>query len=271
MVVLLNAQPCKASEASPVENNVPPRTELNPENKSYDSLLLGHNLTPTSYTLEKNSVVLGLYYIGYGVTDNFMVATSPWMLGLYNMPMLDFKLGFFPPLFDHASVELMYFKTAEFLLNDFHQNSTWFRLTTTSEFGKNYRLHVCLGIQYFFDDLLAFSMRPPPTNNTPLTISFSTLQEIHFSQHWGTFLESGFLGINYPNRYLHLGLSGFYQWSRGYLQLGLSKTIPIGPDYLGNHPNDSPYWKNGNGDFVDSVYYGDPSPIHPEIHLEFLL
>lgn len=239
---------------------------------NHSNLLLGHNVTPTSYTLGKNQLVAGPYYIGYGLTDQLMIATSPWVIAAYNMPMVDLKYGFSPSvIFEHASAEFMYFKTAEFGLDWYHQESTWLRFTGTNHIGPGYDLHTCLGIQYFIDAQVPFSLRPPPTNNTPLTISLTQLNEFHLSEHWGTFIEWGVLGVNYPDRFLHLGASIFYQWKTGYLQAGASKTFAIGPEYI-NYGDVYDHMRvNEYGERTTSIYYLVDEPIHPEIQLEFLL
>jgi hypothetical protein len=260
------------AQANEVISNVDLDLDHSP---NHSSVLLGHNLTPTSYTTQKGQVLAGAYEIAYGITDQLMVGTSPWMIIGYNMPMVNFKYGFTPDLiFDHASIETMYFKTFSYGWNRYKQESTWLRLTGTNQFSSNYSLHTSFGFQYAFTDVVSFSMRPPPLNNTPITLSLSALQEIHFSKNVGMFAESGLLGFNFPNRYLHVGASGFWQWATGYIQLGLSKTFQIGPQRL--NIDSIPYnmwqghqWKISEGKYSSTIYYASNEPFHPEIHIQF--
>lgn len=232
--------------------------------------LLGHNLTPTSNTLHQGEITAGTYALAVGLNENVTVGTSPWLVWLYNMPALSVRYGLETEgFFTRVSVEQLFFKTFKYGYNMYQQQSSWTRITATRRFDGFYSLHGNLGLQYFWDDAVPFSMRPIPTNGTPITLSVSTLHELHFTDSFGAFFETGLLGVNYPNRYAHVGLSGFYKWSRGYVQIGISKTYPIGPEYISL--NQFEIWENDQGEWRASVYRKSPAPIHPEVQFQLML
>ena len=49
-----------------------------------DSILIGHNVTPTTDMLKSGVTTVGTYAMAYGFSDSFFIATSPWIWGSYN-------------------------------------------------------------------------------------------------------------------------------------------------------------------------------------------
>lgn len=212
----------------------------------------------------------GSYALAAGVTDQLTLGTSPWLIWAYNMPALSARYAFeLDGFLTRLTVEQLYFKTFHYGYNMYDQESEWTRVTATRRFDHFYTLHANLGLQYFVNDRVPFSMRPIPTNRTPITWSASFLQELNFSESFGAFVESGLLAFNYPNRYAHVGLSGFYKWPAGYIQLGFSKTLPIGPDRI--RTSQFEIWENSEGAWRASVYRKNPAPFHPEVQVQILL
>ena len=231
--------------------------------------LLGHNLTPTSNTLNAGQTMIGTYAIAYGFTDSLTVGTSPWLIVQYNMPAISVKYAFpVNEVITRLQIEQLYLKTFDFGWDRYKQESIWTRITASHRFDEHYTLHVNYGFQYFWDDTVAFSMRPTPVHHTPVTMSFSTLSEISFTDQFGIFAEAGILGLNYSNKYLQVGLSGFWKWSTGYIQLGVSRSYEIGPEYT--TLADYTEWTNMYGVDRHSIFKYTRNPFHPELQLEFL-
>lgn len=235
--------------------------------------LLGHNLTSTTDTPKAGQWLLGDYAIAYGVSDELMLGVNPWLVINYNMTAAGFKYGvdrgkYFQNFLDRISLEAYLFKTYQVLFDGYHQTSLFTRLSGTETLAPNYRLHGSLSFQYFFDSLSAFSLRPPTIGASPVTLAVGALHEIHVTENAGLFLEQGVLSLNSANRYIQIGLSGFYQQRWGYIQLGLSKSYPIGERLTGYPPA---YWTDNHGGNHESVYYLFYAPVHPEIQIEFLL
>ncbi len=237
---------------------------------SIPQYLAGHNLSPTTDVLPEGKTILGTYVYGYGLTDRWMIATCPWLIVGYNMPNVGIKYS--TPshsIFKQVSSEFLYFKTINYGLKWYRQNSLWWRNTGTIEVLPQYSIHSNLGFQYFFDDSAPFSMRPPTLTNTPITLSISTLHQYEFDSKWGTFAEFGLLGANYSNKYLQIGASVFYRFASGYIQLGISQSVRLGPKVLPDQPIRE--WIDNLGDSHSSVFYLFQSPIHPEIQIQFYL
>ena len=214
--------------------------------------LFGHNLTPTSYTLPPQRFTLGTYVVGYGISENLTLGTSPWLVLAYNMPMLELKLALQTnTFFERISVDGTYFKTFPYGSNLYEQESTFLRITGTHQFIQNYALHVSVGHQYFFNDAKPFSLRLIPGNGSRTNVSLSTLNEIHLVENVGAFIELGLMGLTYSVPWLHAGLSGFYYWGWGLVQLGYSRTVSLG---------EVPYFADEGAATI--VYW------HPEIQLQ---
>ncbi len=99
------------------------------------ALILGHNLTPTTTTLDAGEKMVGSYALGYGITDDLTIANSPWLDISYNMPNIDLRYGL-PSGSDLTSfaIEGLYFKTIPSGGRLFEQHSYFLRLTYGLEF-----------------------------------------------------------------------------------------------------------------------------------------
>lgn len=215
-------------------------------------VLWGHNLTPTTYTLKKNQVTAGTYVLGYGVTDNFMICTSPWIDLLYNMPSIDGRYLIAEIKDFRFLLDVSYFKTFQYLRNVYQQNSTFVRAVASQRFSSFYTIHEAFDYQYFWDETVPYSLDPTP--GFQYTTSVSTLHEIHWFKHIGTFLEAGVLGLNYNTPYLHLGASAFGTWKNWMFQIGVSRSSSMGMEYA--ITNNYGYW------YLSRVLW------HPEIQLQ---
>lgn len=200
-------------------------------------ILLGHNLTPTPYTLRKGDAIAGTYAIGYGVTDDFMVSTSPFIWVGYGMAMANARYRFYRGGPDVEGVgqrfettfEPMYFKTFGF--SRYHQESVFLRLTGAAHLSKDYTFILSTGHQYFWDDTHPYSLNPRAGLQKYLP-SISMLHEFHIMGLYGILFEMGTLALNYPEPYSHVGVSGFYKNTWLLIQLGISRTAML-PNRLG--------------------------------------
>jgi hypothetical protein len=169
-------------------------------------------------------------------------------------------------------VEQIYFKTAKYGgPSGYDQHSTWTRLAAKWTGTSTYSIHATLGLQYFIEDKVPFSLRPPPVNQTPLVWSLTSLHEFHIDQHFGAFFEFGSLAFNYPNQYVHYGVSFFYEWMGGFAQLGFSHTLPVGENHLMPASNGRYYYENRSGGYTGGYYGHRVDTIHPEIQLQWVL
>lgn len=218
---------------------------------------LGHNLTPTTYTLSKGEITAGTYALGYGLTDELSIGTSPWLAYDYNMPMVQMKYGT-PGFWEGSRIaaDLNYFKTYPYGENLYDMKAAMTRLGASYDVSSPYTLHAVLGIAYYWNDAKPFSLRLSPRNRDRYTLSLSTLHETRLTGNFGIMTELGMLGLNYLHPYLHWGTSLFVKWSFGYLQVGVSHSITRFRESLD--------YGGGSFELTDEVY-------HPEIQLQFFL
>ncbi len=228
-----------------------------------NAMTIGHNVSPTSYTLAADELTLGSYAVGYGITDNWMIATSPWMIVNYNMPMIATRFAFASDSVIHRfAIEFDYFKTFEYGFNLFKQESFFVRMVATHRFSKNYAMHANAGYQHFYDDNSPYSLRPVWNLSDPTTLSIGALHEVNVAKDLGFFFETALLGVNYPVMYAHIGASIFARSSWGFVQLGVSRSMPLG----------SPGWylvtqRDGSEQYT----FMRGASFHPEIQLQFSL
>jgi hypothetical protein len=192
-------------------------------------ILLGHNLTPTSYTLSKTQTTVGTYAVAYGVTDFWTIGTSPWLDYAYNMPAINTRLN----LLKNSeglivSTDVSYFKTFPYANNLFQQESLFARVIVSKMLSEFYTLHNSFGYQYFWDDTRPFSLRLISGNGDRYNTSVSTLHELRLFKNMGVLGEFGVIGLNYATQYLHWGASGYFKWSWGMVQFGLSQSRSMG-------------------------------------------
>jgi hypothetical protein len=217
--------------------------------------LIGHNFTPTSYTLPKGHLTAGNYAVAYGLTDELTIGTSPWMIVAYNMPMIEVKYGFETRGFlQRLSFDFNYFKTFQYGFNRLQQESTFLRVTATHKFTSWYTLHLCAAHQYFIDATRAFSLRLIPGNGSRTNLQFTTLNEFHVTRNIGFFVELGLVGLTYSVPWTHWGLSAFVSGNWGLFQFGLSRTASLAPVPV-----------TGDG-WLANFTFG-----HPEIQLQILI
>jgi hypothetical protein len=242
----------------------------------------GHNLTPTSDVLSRGQAVLGTYAIGYGMTDRFTVGTSPFIIGFYNMAVIDLRYALIRDNGFQFTVEDLYFKSLPYknlgMHDQYHQESTFLRLTASQTISSFYTLHFSSGHQYFWNSDSPYSLNPNP--GQPYVLSVSTLHELHFSSHFGCFIEVGVLGLNFANAfkasdptgiplqksgpYSHLGLSFFYQSDLLMVQLGVSRSQTT--VYAATRQSERDF-----SPITERQFWYDVPMYHPELQLQFYL
>lgn len=103
----------------PQQKRKPASLEVSTQLKSHTkSFFIGHNLTPATEIPQKGTWTVGSYAVGYALTDEILVATSPWIYVSYNTNNVHMKyshmltpksdIGFFASYFDsNDSTNLM--------------------------------------------------------------------------------------------------------------------------------------------------------------------
>jgi len=224
------------------------------------SFSFGHNLASTSETLPKGQATVGSYALGYGITDRFTVATSPWMIFGYNLNNIVARHSVPIDADNELGQQLGFFESNANWGNSYIMRALSYSLTWKTVLDPSYTLYVCGNYMYFWNEKKPFSLRREPYNDLPYQISISTLHQFHISQNFLTQFEVGVLGANYTYPFLHGGASvGYFGKSISY-QLGASVSR-VGdpnrwqkPDYVGKTAVE--------GESAEAI------SVHPEVQLQ---
>lgn len=186
-----------------------------------DSFFVGHSLTQTSYTLPQGKWMAGTFAVGYGLTHNLTLGSSPWLVAIYNTPNVIFRakqdLSYDLTLGFHGG----YMRSEPILANLYDMELYYSNLILSKRWSSRIVSHFTANLMYFLREETPFSIRVANPEE-PTQISFSSLHEFYFKDGSGLALELGVLGANHSLPYVHGGVSLFYK-ARNYLvQLGLS-------------------------------------------------
>ena len=189
------------------------------------NFFVGHSLSQTTYTLEKGQAMAGTFAMAYGVTDSVTLATSPWLLGLYNMPNFIVRTKLDVSKHLGLGFQAGYMRTEPYLQDSYKMEASYFNALVSSKWSRLFISHFQLNVMNFLDDERPFSIRvAQPT--TPLQISVSVLNEISvfkkYKDEFGIGLELGRIGVNEPLPYNHFGFSFFRKVDKLLIQLGVS-------------------------------------------------
>lgn len=224
------------------------------QSDDFGSLSIGHNLSTNNRTLNEGQWTLGTLYNAYGITDNWNVGTSTFvvlqfaMLNLmtrYTIPIDDKqKIGFdfaYFKTFGGSEVKNIYCTTytenpdgsidclesQDFgtTYDGFLMEAVSGKITYSNQLRSNYRFNTTLSYFYYFDDRMPFSFRMDPANSDPFTINLTSLNEIKLSERFYLNLEGGFWGLNYEYLYYHAGVSLGIQNKEGLIAIGASTTF----------------------------------------------
>jgi hypothetical protein len=217
-------------------------------------IFIGHNLTPSTEVLTKGAVTAGNYAVGYGVTENILLATSPWIWTTYNTTNLHLKYSQIISPQSTAGFLVSYFDSfgSGDLIDSSYNNSMpgAFALPSASELpiGTNryqwtnysasglysYRYeggntqYLNLKYSYFVNDDRPYSLRMDPGDDGIRDqVDVSTLLKIPVEDGASISLEGGVIGVNFVEPYAHMGASVGFQNKGWLVQVGASYTVPV--------------------------------------------
>jgi hypothetical protein len=232
--------------------------------------LLGHNLSPTTYTPEKGRVSIGTYAAFVAVTDDIVIGTSPWMYFDYNMYTLVVRQGKQIDEKSRLGWQMIYFKTdrdSSFISDGYQMEAFSGNLTYTRRLNNRFALHFNYNHMYFLDETVPFSLRREPFNDDTFQSTVTLLAEVQGTSDWGFLGEIGVLGLNYVYPQTILGLSTNYKSNNYLVQFGFNitstpKALFISPRVDANNYN--------NGRLTNDRYDGkNDFSIHPEIQFQY--
>ncbi|MCB0422442.1 MAG: hypothetical protein KDD61_15690 [Bdellovibrionales bacterium] len=228
--------------------------------KSKKPIIFGHNLGVTTQTLNRGDVTLGNFVAGVGVTDNFTIATSPWLLNSYNMYSLVSRYRY--AIQDNLSLgwQMVYFKTDTFYPNIYQMEAISNSVTLGFQINPIYQFNLTVNHSFFWDETIPYSLRLEPFTDDPYQFSISTLQVIEILENYGASIELGVLGANYKYPYAHAGLSIHYMTTSWLMQFGISASAIAGTFDVYTQTQAQATIDEPNA--VATV-------IHPEIHIQY--
>ena len=250
----------------------------------------GHNLSATSYLLEKNECTIGAQVIGCGVADNFALMTSPWLFTSYNMANFFARYRLEKKAKSETTVELAYFKTYGSDLGsgasydelgkyheyygekDYQMEAFWLRWIRGERINSHFASHLNVNLQYYIDDRRPFSLRRPSARHHREQLDVSDLLEAHLVSSAYLVGEVGAMDVisNLP----HLIVGSSLQWRAvnwmahlGFSINGSSSSLFVGDRFDGQrklHDSVRSYDENLSDDYEKKDY-----GIHPEFSLQY--
>ena len=196
------------------------------QSKEQKAEFLGHLLTPTTYTLEKNTVTAGSHIVSYSPNDKLMVGTASFLALFYNTPNLFLKYGRDINEKSRWALQFDYFKSSK---TKIIPNSTFYEMEGvmlwglwSRDFTPSYTIHLSLNYMYFINEGKPHSLRREPFNDQPFQFSLTSLHEVKITERFGVAAEIGILGLNYTLPNIHLGTTFRYTGRNYLVQVGFS-------------------------------------------------
>ncbi len=224
-------------------------SELETGSDEFGSYSIGHNLSTNGRTLKKGQTSIGTLYLAHGLTEEWSIGLSPFVLHSFEMFNLMTRIGLPISKTQRFSIDLAYFKTfggrqvrnpsgycyqnpqtLEVVCPEtigytgFVMEAANAKLTFSQQVLSGYRLNSTLSYFYFWDDRSPFSFRMDPANPDPFTLNLTTLHEFRIMDSLFLNYEVGLWGMNYQYPYFHTGLSLGMQTFKWLISFGLSTT-----------------------------------------------
>lgn len=205
--------------------------EANPTRSQKDikTISWGHNLAPTANTVSKGVTTAGIYALAHGLTDDIMIATSPWFIYYYKMDNAVYKQKLHSDSDSQVAFQTAYFKSQEEaqLGTDaryYQMEASISNIIYTKKINNSYTISSNIGYHYYFDETVPFSIRRESFNDQPYQWNISSFHEYIVEDSYSFGFELGALGLNYLYPQLITGLSFNFKGSFWQMQLGMSFT-----------------------------------------------
>jgi hypothetical protein len=242
---------------------------------------MGHNVSSTSYLMDKWQCTAGIQVAGCGLTKNWTVGTVPWLYFNYNMYSVVNRVRL--KTYDSGgtwTAQLSYFKTfpqarnSKYLTYPYEMEAYWLQWIRSIPMAKHYRIYANIHTNYYANDKRPFSVRRPIPNRNAGQINLTTLHEVALYKRWFMLAEIGLLEILQPAPpYAHLGFSvgrsGItYEWHLGFTMT----STPIGlfnPRSRRDYQQELRDTERGFNQYLDREKTKRDYAIHPEFSLQY--
>lgn len=245
---------------------------LNPA-LAYNQIRYGHNLSPTTETLQAGKFAAGFAAVSYGITDDLTIATSPWIAWDYNMINLAIRYKSKIDSRTTLGFQTHYFKT--YGEDERRTTRTTYSMHALSQFFTySYRLSklsnliLNLNPMYFFDEEVPFSFRRSGGTQDSYQINSTALLQTRVLPWFTSNIELGVLGANYTYPQMIVGLSGtFFIGESLLLQLGFNITAVPRAMFGRNGVDSNSYVRRFRTYFREDLRIDRSA--HPEIQIEY--
>jgi len=167
----------------------------------------------------------GTFALGYGVTNNLTLGTSPWLLTIYNMPNLIARTKIELSTSSAIGFHVGYMKTEKYLRNDYSMELYYGNLIYSFVVSRSFRTHFQANFMNFLNEARPFSIRVSrPRDAVQTSLSNITEVVVHRQKGYelGLGVEAGYLGVNESRPYMHGGISVYRKTKGLMLQAGIS-------------------------------------------------
>jgi hypothetical protein len=274
------AVPGESRDTLPQSGSATPSTSI----KDFGARSIGHNVSMSGRTLDKNEISVGTLFVGYGLTDTWTVGISPFVLLNYKMYNAVSRWAWDLNSRDRILFQTEYFKTfgnedeedrprreycsqipddnycrnskPEYGFTDFKMEAWDGKLTYSRQMASFYRMNITASYYYYIDDERPFSLRMDPQNGDRYAVNLTSLHELRVNKSFFVNLEGGFWGMNYQYPYIHLGATLNLQPEKSHFLAGAGISSTFSPSF----PEEKA---------IRFAGYDSRGAIHPEIQVQF--
>lgn len=263
------------------------------------NFFIGHNLTASTEAPKKSQWTVGNYAVGYALTDELMMATSPWILTSYNShnyhlkwtkpisssermgvflsyfesinttPFMSVQKGTPQVLANGTAVQQDYFK-----LNRYQWKSVSTNFLYSVEKENNESVFLNFKYSYYINDEYPFSLRMDPGDEKRRgQVDVSSLFKWNEpKENFSWAFELGVLGLNYVSPFLHTGVSAMFYDDNWSMQVGASFTAMFNEllsarAYQVGRLDERSHYSSSENQYYTYRYY--QSAVHPEIQIQY--
>lgn len=230
---------------------------------TFGSRSLGHLLTSNNAMLKKNEIAFGSLYVGYGITDSWTVATSPFVYMMFLTSNFATRWAQNISATQRVGFEFQYFKSfgaespndrswREFCgmgepipfgskiqrwndcdgkwnypngFESIQMEAYASKFTYSNRITPFYKINLTSSYFYYIDDERPFSLRMDPQNDDRFALSLTTLHEMRITENIFLNFEAGIWGLNYTYPYIHAGTTFNVQNKHFLAGVGASTTF----------------------------------------------
>ncbi len=232
---------------------------------------IGHDLDMTGSTLKSGHCTVGIQFAGCGLSDQFTLGTSPWLLTDYNSYNLFGRYSLNETSIHRQAFQMAYIKSY-FLPEDprnhiYKMELIWIHFIHSAFVAPHYTAHFNVSGMYFWNETAPFSLRRPSFYKDPYQLNFGVLNEINLTG--GLYLNAEVAILDAVKKYfhLHLGMSLEYRTEHWLTHFGLSQSQTFN-SFQSAYKRDNQEVFSGYGLIDEELVKSDYS-IHPEITIQY--